>query len=154
MNDLTNKQKLFCQEYIKNGGNGMQAYYKSYKCSNDNTAKVNASKLLTKTNLQDYIQHLQSKIETKTILSIQERMQLLSEMALGNMKDVATTFVEGEVVEKEITPKLKDRRDAIDILNKMDSTYTTKININGAVGLTSLEGLTEEEIRKIANLDE
>ena len=61
---MNNKQITFCQEYVKNGLNGTQAYLKAYKtCKKEDTAKVNASRLLTNANIQNYIQELQEKIE-------------------------------------------------------------------------------------------
>ena len=50
---MNNKQITFCQEYVKNGLNGTQAYLKAYKtCKKEDTAKVNASRLLTNANIQ------------------------------------------------------------------------------------------------------
>ena len=43
---LNSKQKNFCNEYIKNGANGTQAYLKAYKTKSEETATVNASRLL------------------------------------------------------------------------------------------------------------
>ena len=37
---LTIKQMCFCQEYIKNGGNGKEAYLAAFESSNPTTAKV------------------------------------------------------------------------------------------------------------------
>lgn len=61
--DLTPKQERFCQLFVSEEffGNGTQSYGEAYDIdlnSAYNTAKVNASKLLTKTNICDRINEL------------------------------------------------------------------------------------------------
>ncbi len=47
MTSLSNNQKLFCQEYLKLGMNGTQAYLNVYKtCKKEETAMASASRLL------------------------------------------------------------------------------------------------------------
>lgn len=80
MTTLSNNQKLFCQEYIKLGMNGTQAYMKVYKtCKKENVARVNASRLLTKANIQEYIQELQNKVEDKAVVKIED---IVNELAI------------------------------------------------------------------------
>ena len=55
---LNIKQELFCKYYLELGGNGTSAYMKAYKTKNYETAKVNASKLLTITNVWERIYEL------------------------------------------------------------------------------------------------
>ena len=57
---LNLKQKQFCQAYLSNKyfGNGTLAYQEIYNVKNYNTAKTNASKLLTNTNIAEYIERL------------------------------------------------------------------------------------------------
>ena len=81
MRELTNNQKRFCQEYVKLGMNGTQAYMKAYKTKNEETAMVNASKLLRNTKVQEYIKELQSKIEDKAIVSVEDIVKELMAIA-------------------------------------------------------------------------
>ena len=113
MKDLNNNQKIFCREYVKNGSNGTQAYMKAYTGCTEETARINASKLLTNTNIQDYIKELQDKSEAKDIMTTIQKKEFLANMIL---KDI----------EANRTDKLK----ALDILNKMDGEYITKIDAN------------------------
>lgn len=79
---LTNNQKLFCQEYIKLGMNGAQAYMKVYKsCKSDSAARANSSRLLANDNIQDYISELQDKVEEKAIVSIEDIVKELTAIA-------------------------------------------------------------------------
>lgn len=82
MTSLSNQQKLFCQEYLKLGMNGTQAYLNVYKSvKKESTARTNASRLLTNANIQEYIQELQSKVEEKAIVSIENIVKELSAIA-------------------------------------------------------------------------
>ena len=82
MTSLSNNQKLFCQEYLKLGMNGTQAYMKVYKsCKKEEAARANASRLLTKANIQEYISKLQDKVEEKAIVNIEDIIKELTAIA-------------------------------------------------------------------------
>ena len=82
MTSLSNNQKLFCQQYLKLGMNGTQAYLDVYKsCKKESTARTNASRLLTNANIQEYIKKLQEKVEEKAIVSIEDIVKELSAIA-------------------------------------------------------------------------
>lgn len=82
MTSLSNQQKLFCQEYLKLGMNGSQAYMNVYKsCKKEATARTNASRLLTNANIQEYIKELQSKVEEKAVVTIEDIVKELSVIA-------------------------------------------------------------------------
>lgn len=53
-NELTPKQEIFCRNFAGSReffGNGVQSYIDAFNCENYDTAKVEASKLLTKPNI-------------------------------------------------------------------------------------------------------
>ena len=59
--NLTNNQKKFCQEYLKLGMNATQAYMKVYKtCKKEETARTNASRMLTNANIKKYIEEVKN----------------------------------------------------------------------------------------------
>lgn len=67
---LTDKQQLFCLEYIKDS-NATDAYKRvGYKCS-DNTARANGSRMLTNANIQKYIEILKKEIVESTKIDIE-----------------------------------------------------------------------------------
>ena len=79
MSDLNEKQKKFCELYIEEW-NGTKAYQKVYNCK-ETTARTNASVLLTKTNILDYIQATQNdlqKIANISKLKMLKRFESLS----------------------------------------------------------------------------
>lgn len=125
---LNNNQIIFCQEYVDNGLNGTQAYLKAYKsCKKEETARVNASRLLTKANIQKYIRELQEKLEDKAIMSARERMKWLTEVVNDIQREVIKVKVpDGEdmvlgMQNADLNTKIK----AIDTLNKMSGEYKT-----------------------------
>lgn len=63
---MTDAQKRFCDEYLIDL-NATRAYKVAYlRCKKDETASVNASKLLRNTKVQKYISEKQKKIEKRT----------------------------------------------------------------------------------------
>lgn len=76
---LTKKQKLFCLEYLKDF-NGSRAYKEAYWTKNDDVARVNASKLLAKTNIREFVQRKADEITKEKECSV--------EWILEQLKDV------------------------------------------------------------------
>lgn len=90
MTSLSNNQKLFCQEYLKLGMNGTQAYLKAYKtCKKEETARTNASRLLTNANIQEYISELQKKVEEKAVVSIEMIVDELTAIAFTDRTQIS-----------------------------------------------------------------
>jgi len=90
MTSLSNNQKLFCQEYLKLGMNGTQAYLNVYKSvKKEATARTNASRLLTNANIQEYIQKLQEKVEEKAIVSIEDVVKELKTIAFTDRTKIS-----------------------------------------------------------------
>jgi len=132
---MNNQQKLFCQEYVKNENNGTKAYMIAYPDSNEESARRLASRLLTKVDVQNYIKELQSKVEDKAIMSIQERMKWLTNLITSK-------------TEQSVANKLK----ALEILNKMDGVYTQKVEVQGNMNLNNpLRNLSTEDIIEMIN---
>lgn len=90
MKTLTNNQKLFCQEYLKLGMNGTQAYLKIYKsCKKEETARSNASRLLTNANIQEYISELQEEVKKKAVVDIQMVVDELTAIAFADRTKIS-----------------------------------------------------------------
>ena len=129
--ELNSQQRKFCEEYVKNGLNGTQAYMEAYNtCNSEETARANASRLLTNNNVLSYIKELQEELKKETIMSATERMEWLTEVIRGNIKEIATTYVKQddgsvEKIEKEFMSKLDTKLKALDTLNKMSGEYRT-----------------------------
>ena len=80
------RHKAFAEEYLANGMNGLQAYKKVYPKVNDDTAKSNATKLLTNT----YVQSILSTQKEKTATKLEITKESLIKVLMGIMNDVET----------------------------------------------------------------
>jgi hypothetical protein len=63
------------------------------------------------------------KRHNEAIINKEQRMEILSNMALGQMQVLKPMSVAGEVVEVFVRPDYNDRKNAIAELNKMDGSY-------------------------------
>lgn len=134
---LSASQRTFCEEYVKNGNNGMQAYLNAYKsCKKENTARTNASRLLTKANIIEYIKELQAELKEKAIMSAEERMKWLTKVVNGEIKEKVAVQHEnretGEIkmIETDFPTKLDTKLKSLEILNKMTGEYTEKLELS------------------------
>ena len=124
---LSNQQRKFCEEYVNNGNNGTQAYLKAYKtCKKEETAMVNASRLLRNAKVNEYVTELREELKKKAIMTAEERMIWLTGVVLGNVKE--KVYYEGEESEREAY--LNDKMKAMDMLNKMNGEYVNKLELS------------------------
>lgn len=119
---LTAKQEQFVQNIIQ-GMSQADAYRSAYSCKNmsDNAIYVNASKLAADAKVALRLSELRQELATPAIMSAQRRLEWL------------TGVIQNE---KESTG---DKLKAIDIMNKMQGEYVTKVG--GNLGITKLEDL-------------
>ena len=121
MPKLTDKQKRFCEEYIVDL-NGVRAYIAAYPLvRSDAAARANASRLLTKANIQQYIAELRKEQ--------QQRTQITADTVLRELAKIAAEDV-------EITGKEKIK--ALELLGKHLGLFQ-----NGADNTAALDKLDE-----------
>jgi phage terminase small subunit len=109
---LTEKQKLFCSEYIFDW-NGSRAYKVAYGIKSDDTAKANAHRLLTNAYINDYIEAIQKDLEKEAGIS---RMRVIKEwekIAFASIAHLHNTWVELKEFEK-LTPQQKEVIESIE----------------------------------------
>ena len=132
MNKLTEKQKRFCDEYIKDL-NATRAYKAAYpNIKKDNTAKSAGSRLLTNVNVRSYVDEQLKKIEDKSIADAKEVMKYLTKIMRNEEKE-EVVVVEGEgegcssarIVKKDISAK--DRNKAAELLGKRYRLFVDKV---------------------------
>lgn len=96
MAKLTAKQQRFCDEYLIDL-NGTRAYKVAYPSVKKNeTARVNASRLLTNANVKTYIQERQKEREKRTEITQDSVLRELALIAFAKASDYA------KVVEKDV----------------------------------------------------
>lgn len=126
---LTQKQKQFCLEYLKDF-NATRAYKKIY-WSSDNVARANGSRLLANANISEY---LASKAQKKV-----EEAEVWVDYVLKNLHEIVEIWMWRQKIELEEWKKkkvfdLKNANSALEKLWKYHKMYTDKVeqewNIN------------------------
>ena len=137
---LTAKQEKFVQCIIE-GMSQADAYRSAYSTSNmsDNAIYREASVLMTNPNISQRLTELREKMMKPTIMSAQERLEYLTAVINGKKGEKMLQEVNGELVEVDAPTSLKNKLNAIDIMNKMQGGYVTKIE--GEVKMKRLEDL-------------
>lgn len=115
---LNDKQKLFCQEYLKDLNATKAAIRAGYS---EKTARNIACENLTKPNIQQYIQDLQEGIQKRNQITIDEIMTDLIEVKNRCMQNVPVMYF--DKVEKEWKHEGKEYGEP---LYKFDSNGATK----------------------------
>lgn len=76
---LTPKQQAFADYYIQTG-NATESYKKAYEsCKKDETARANASRMLTNANVVAYIEEKQKELESSRMADITEVREFWTE---------------------------------------------------------------------------
>jgi phage terminase small subunit len=143
---LTPNQEKFVQGIIE-GKSQIDAYREAYpkQRSADKTCYENASRLMNNSKIKARLTELRNQMMSPSIMSAQERLELLSRMARGEERERIVQFVEGERFEYEIPASLKTRREAIDTMNKMTGEYVQKIAADIDTNVTINIELSDDE---------
>ena len=87
---MTDKQKLFCNEYIKDF-NATRAYKEAYpSCKKDSTANVNGSKLLRNAKVQEYIEQLKEELKAQGKVTQEMIIQELAKIGFSDIRKLYT----------------------------------------------------------------
>lgn len=107
--ELTGKQKRFCEEYIFDF-NGTRAYKAAYPdIESDDGARANASRLLTIANVKAYIQELQSDLEKTSGISRLKVLREYEKLAFSSIAHLHDTWI----TRKEFEKLTEDQKSAI-----------------------------------------
>lgn len=152
--NITDKEFLFCQEYVACRCNGTQAYINVFKTKNKDTAKVQASKLLTKPNVRKCKDDLVAKMAFNKQAIINEAIQNLIEIASGRA-DEETLIMKGGT-QKKITNKaqLRDRINATELLMKLYNAFEDTTNKDADVEMEELKENKETTIKNVEGLED
>jgi len=143
---LTDKQRAFCQEYVKDY-NGLQSAIRagySRKC-----AKETASYLLTNHNVKAYIDVILQKAEDDAIMTANEVLKALTASARGQTTE-EVVVVEGtgdgcsSAVKVTKTISERDRLKALELLGKRHSLFTDKVSMSGEMVVFNGEDKLED----------
>lgn len=131
MAKLTEKQKLFVDEYLidLNATRAYKAVYPNVK--KDSSAAVCAAKLLRKANVKAYIEDRLEKIHDEKTADAKEVIEYLTSVMRGeSQSEVLSLCGSGyqEVIEKG--PEEKDRLKAAELIGKRYGLFTDKVDSN------------------------
>lgn len=100
MQELTVKQKNYCHYFVETG-NQSQAYRMAgYTCNSENTAKVEACRLMKKPAIQAYIQELMEQKDNEKIASQDEVLEFLTKTMRDTNCPVAQRIRSAELLGK------------------------------------------------------
>lgn len=125
---LTPKQEAFCKAIAYDDMGYSDAYRLAYNTEKmtDKTINEKASRLKDEDKISARIKELRAELDTPRVMSAQKRLEWLSEQISDE--------------EVDINAKLK----AIDIMNKMQGAYTTKIEGTLDTSVSKLDGILEQ----------
>lgn len=137
---LTAKQEKFVRNLIQ-GMSQREAYKNSYDAENmsDKTIDEEACRLFNDSKISARYKELQDKLDTVAIMTAQERLEYLTGIVRDTEREHRVAVCEGELHEYEEPADLNTKLKAIDIMNKMQGEYTTKIE--GELKVAKLEDL-------------
>jgi phage terminase small subunit len=108
---LTIKQMRFCEEYIKNGGNGTQAYLAAYDSNSPSSASIEAYRLLDKPEIKEYVLKLRKPIEKAVKRKIVNEREYKKKLIQERIEECITRGDDAAIARY------------LEIWNKMDGEY-------------------------------
>lgn len=88
MKDSTFKKYcLIVDFWFTNGFNGTKAYLKFYTDCEENTARINFSKILTNTNIQEYIESKQLNVSNELDITLSKQLKRLDDIIESDCKE-------------------------------------------------------------------
>ena len=136
---MTEKQKLFADEYLidLNATRAYRAVYKNIK--SDDVARKNGSRLLTNADIKKYIDGRLEEIKSQKVAKAQEVMEYLTAVMRGETQSEVLRFIGDGYQEKYLkAPEEKERLRAAELLGKRYSLFSENIKLaeNAAVPIS------------------
>lgn len=126
---LTAQQERFAQNIIM-GMSQAEAYRNAYntKKMTDKTVWEKASRLMATDKVRARVDELRAQVADKAIMTAEERLKFLTKIIKGEENEIVLEVDgDGKQVEIKMPPSLKTKLNAIDIMNKMQGEYVTKV---------------------------
>ncbi len=111
---------MFCEKYVENGYNSVQAYVDAFGCSRD-SASGNAHRMFKKQEVLDYIGTLQKEVFEYSFITAERIANELASMAFAEKGDQ----------DYPASVKLK----ALDLLQKQLNLQNQKVNVESKGGI-------------------
>ena len=136
-NGLTQKQELFCQEYVRTG-NAFEAYKKAgYESKVKPSLTVQTNRLLNNAKVQARLKELNEMNASNAVADAQEIKEKLTAIIRQSCdEEVLMSVLRGDRSEVEKHKKKNDVRcalKALELLGKMGGMFTENYQISGGV---------------------
>ena len=139
---MTDKQKLFCDEYLSNGMNATQAYLKVYKnVRSEDVAGAAAARLLGNVSVREYLDVALAKIHDEKTMDAKEVMERLTAIGREQTTDEFLTM-DGEI--KEVKSRTQDRIKALELIGKAYGMFKDKVDLDVTTPVFSGESDLED----------
>lgn len=169
---LTEKQKKFVNEYLKDL-NATRAYKSAYPtCKKDETANVNGSKLLRNTKVAEYLEKRMRKRSERTEITQDNVLKELASIAFAKVTDFVTVengcvmIKDTSEIPEALLPaiesikegkngieiKFHDKNKSLEMLGRHLGMFNDKVQVSGTLN-NPMEGLTTEELKKLIGDD-
>lgn len=128
---LTAKQEKFIRNIVQ-GMSQREAYKNSYDAKNmkNETIDKRASELFNKREIKGRYEQLLERLEDKAVMSAIERKKWLTRVINNEEETEDYCYDDGDRFATTRTANFAEKMKAMDILNKMDGQYVTKMEGN------------------------
>lgn len=135
---MTEKQMLFCEEYLKDPElDATKAYKRVYTtCKKHEAAKACASRLMAKPEIKEYIQKKLDEIHDKNTADANEVMEYLTSVMRGTSESEVLKL-DGDGYQTVISkkPEEKDRLRAAELIGKRYGMFKDGVMVDGDMTL-------------------
>ena len=130
---MTDKQKMFADEYLANGFQVGKAYRAVYKNSkSDMAVRANSSRLMSDPEVKEYIQQRLKEIRTEKTADAVEVLMYLTAVMRGEQQDELLTM---DGISKEVRVSSRDRNKAAELLGKVYGLFDKNVNLTADMGI-------------------
>lgn len=132
-NTLTEKERIFADEYIKTTNATQSAIKAGYA---ENSASVTGSKMLRKPKVRQYIDAVMNERSKNTIATADEVLEYLTRVMCGEEKDAFGLDV-----------SVADRTKAAELLGKRHMLFTDKVKLDAEIEVDISDRMKQARVK-------
>lgn len=132
-NNLTEKERIFADEYIKTTNATQSAIKAGYA---ENSASVTGSKMLRKPKVRQYIDAVMNERSKNTIATADEVLEYLTKVMNGEEKDAFG-----------LDASIADRTKAAELLGKRHMLFTEKVKLDAEIEIDISDRMKQARVK-------
>lgn len=147
--NLNSRQKKFADEYIANGGNGAQAALTAGY--SEKTARYQASRMLTKDNIQAYLKESTEAMWDESKMTVSEALAISASIARGEPQKSYHKKVNkqtGKVVQEfEFinTPHIEERQKSLEHIFRVSGAFLERKEIDAKITPVFVDDISSDD---------